>query len=148
VSYCKWLSEKTGKVFRLPTEAEWEFASRGGNVSNHFTFSGSNDLEQVGWFEGNADKKIARVGQKKPNELGLYDMSGNVMEWCNDFYNENYYSEAKPHHLFGPESGTERVARGGSWFTPELLCRSTYRVAYPEDTRGGNIGFRICRAGE
>jgi formylglycine-generating enzyme required for sulfatase activity len=146
MNYCKWLSKGTNQKFRLPTEAEWEFAARGGKLSRDYVFSGSNTLEQVGWFRQNSKENVAKVGLKKANELGLYDMSGNVMEWCYDLYDEKFYAVATPENLYGPAIGNERVARGGSWFTPDELCRATFRMAYPESSRGGNIGFRICRA--
>ncbi|HTE28051.1 bifunctional serine/threonine-protein kinase/formylglycine-generating enzyme family protein [Flavitalea sp.] len=146
MNYCKWLSNETKLAFRLPTEAEWEFAARGGNNSKEYRFSGSDTVNLVSWYDENSKQNLAKVGQKLPNELGIYDMSGNVMEWCYDYYNEQFYSVAKPENSFGPDSGTEKVARGGSWFTPDLMCRSTFRMAYPETTRGGNIGFRICRS--
>ena len=148
MNYCSWLSKETGQKFRLPTEAEWEFAARGGNNSNQYLYSGDNDADQVGWFEANSKENVAKVGQKRPNELGLYDMSGNVMEWCYDFYRDDYYADTKRDNIFGPDTGTEKVARGGSWFTSNLLCRSTFRMAYPPNSRGGSIGFRICRTGE
>jgi formylglycine-generating enzyme required for sulfatase activity/serine/threonine protein kinase len=148
MNYCKWLSKETKLAFRLPTEAEWEFAARGGNNSKQYKFSGSDTSAQVAWFDGNSKQNLAKVGQKLPNEIGIYDMSGNVMEWCYDYYSDQFYSSAKPENSFGPDSGTERVARGGSWFTPDLMCRSTFRMAYPETTRGGNIGFRICRSAQ
>lgn len=148
MAYCRWLSKTTRRAYRLPTEAEWEFASRGGNNSAGFLYSGSDDLRSVGWFQDNSTKNLSKVGQKKPNELGLFDMSGNVMEWCYDYYDEDFYSKARPEMIFGPAAGTERVARGGSWFTDDMLCRTVFRMAYPETTRGGNIGFRICRQPE
>jgi formylglycine-generating enzyme required for sulfatase activity/serine/threonine protein kinase len=148
MNYCKWLSKETKLAFRLPTEAEWEFAARGGNNSKQYKFSGSDTVSQVAWYDGNSKQNLAKTGQKLPNEMGIYDMSGNVMEWCYDYYSDQFYSSAKPENSFGPDSGTERVARGGSWFTPDLMCRSTFRMAYPETTRGGNIGFRICRSAQ
>jgi formylglycine-generating enzyme required for sulfatase activity/serine/threonine protein kinase len=145
VSYCEWLSKRTNQQFRLPTEAEWEYAARGGNKSRNYVFSGSNSLDKVGWFRENSKESMRKVGQKQGNELGIFDMSGNVMEWCQDYYSDNYYASAKPENPAGPATGTEKVARGGSWFTQDLLCRSSFRMAYPETSTGGNIGFRICR---
>ncbi|RYG43095.1 MAG: formylglycine-generating enzyme family protein, partial [Chitinophagaceae bacterium] len=148
MNYCSWLSKVTKLNFRLPTEAEWEYAARGGKNSKRYLFSGGNNVDQVAWYDENSKQNLAKIGQKLPNELGIYDMSGNVMEWCYDYYSDNFYSVAKPENSFGPDSGTEKVARGGSWFTQDLMCRSTFRMAYPETTRGGNIGFRICRSAQ
>ena len=91
ISYCEWLSQKTGKKYRLPTEAEWEYAARGGNLSKGYKYAGSNNLDEVGWHKENSGERLHYIGQKKPNELGLYDMSGNAREWCMDWYNVNYY---------------------------------------------------------
>jgi formylglycine-generating enzyme required for sulfatase activity len=139
------LNSETGRRFRLPTEAEWEYAASGGNKSRGYIFSGSNDLITV------ANNAIARgilrsipVGSKKPNELGLYDMSGNVWEWCSDWFGENYYSVSALNNPKGPISGEQRVLRGGSWASSEMHHRVKIRSSgYPDD-RGIRFGFRIA----
>ncbi|MEY4134087.1 MAG: hypothetical protein RL386_437, partial [Bacteroidota bacterium] len=124
------LNAKTGKVYRLPTEAEWEYAARGGSSSLGYKYSGSNNLDEVAWHEGNSGNKTHPVGQKKSNELGLYDMSGNVWEWCADWYGS--YSSGAQTNPKGPSSGTYRVLRGGSWGNNAGSCRSAYRLnSYP-----------------
>ena len=119
------LNSLTGQNFRLPTEAEWEFAARGGNKSNHYQYSGSNDLGDVAWYYGNSGDKTHVVATKQPNELGLYDMSGNVWEWCSDWYGN--YSSSSLTNPTGPNSGFIRVLRGGSWCVIASGCRSSYR---------------------
>ncbi|MFM1961890.1 MAG: hypothetical protein RLZZ172_735 [Bacteroidota bacterium] len=108
------LNNQTGRRFRLPTESEWEYAARGGNKSQGYQYSGSNDLRIIAWYRGNS-KKAKPVGQKRPNELGLYDMTGNVSEWCSDWYSEKYYEKGPEKDPQGPETGKFRVIRGGSW---------------------------------
>lgn len=98
------MNELTGKQFRLPTKAEWEFAARGGNSSQGYKYSGSNNIDDVVWYESNSNSNTHEVGTKAPNELGLYDMSGNVFEWCQDWYDRNYYSSSPSKNPKGPSS--------------------------------------------
>ena len=132
-----------GKTYRLPTEAEWEFAARGGNQSKSFQYAGSNDLKEVGWFAENSGSQPHPVGQKKSNELSLHDMSGNVWEWCNDWYG-TYPSMAQTNPL-GPESGSRRVRRGGSWNYAPADARVAYRLLWQPDSRYNHLGFRLAR---
>ena len=145
IAYCKWLSKETGKHFRLPTEAEWEYASRGGITSAHYKYSGSNSIDNVGWYSDNSGVKTHTVGTKRSNELGLYDMSGNVWEWCNDYYNSSYYGSSPSSNPKGPSSGTSRVLRGGSWDLVKYNCRSAGRSGNYPDGRDGYYGFRIAQ---
>ncbi|MBQ9077932.1 MAG: SUMF1/EgtB/PvdO family nonheme iron enzyme, partial [Muribaculaceae bacterium] len=140
------LNRITGKEYRLPTEAEWEYAARGGSKSRGYKYSGSNTLDDVAWYLDNAGSTTDNygshpVGTKQPNELGIYDMSGNVHEWCSDRYG-SYSSESQTDPT-GPSTGSRRVFRGGNWHYPALHCRVWIRSNYDPDRRSDIIGFRL-----
>ena len=138
------LNQLTGKTFRLPTEAEWEFAARGGTQSKGYTYSGSDTLEDVAWYYDNSGKKTHEVATKAPNELGIYDMSGNVREWCQDWYGSDYYASSVINNPTGPTSGSSRVCRGCSWGGAAARCRVAYRFDYTPTFTNDYIGFRLA----
>lgn len=138
------LNQKTGKQFRMPTEAEWEYAARGGNQSKGYTYSGSNKIDDVAWYTTNSGSKTHPVKTKQANELGIYDMSGNVWEWCSDRYEKTYYSVSPSNDPTGPASGSSRVFRGGSWFNYAGNCRTANRNISSTTDRNNDIGFRLC----
>ena len=141
--YIQKLSEKTGRKYRLPTEAEWEYAARGGNQSKGCLFSGSNDINDVAWNQDNSGSKTHPVGTKKANELGVFDMSGNVWEWCNDYYDENYYKNSPTTNPQGAAKSDYRSVRGGSWNVNYNYCRVSIRVKYSSVNRFSLYGFRV-----
>jgi len=145
----KLLSDKLpeGYKFKLPTEAQWEHAARGGRRSNGYRYSGGNGLNNFAWNYDNSNKTTHSVGKKMPNELGIYDMSGNVWEWCSDWYDVNYYGISPLIDPKGPDSGTLRVMRGGAWNEPAARCRVSNRGS-SASYRLNRIGFRICLAPE
>ncbi len=150
------LNRKTGKKYRLPTEAEWEYAASGGHYFKQtgLSYSGSNNIDEVAWYIVNSRKKgylhkdygIHPVGQKKPNQLGLYDMCGNVWEWCSDWYGDSYYKNSSIKNPKGASNGHSRVLRGGSWNDRAYFCRlkSRWSLNYPRNNYNG-IGFRLVR---
>ena len=135
------LNKITGKTFRLPTEAEWEYAARGGNKSKGYKYSGSNTIDDVAWYTSNSSSKTHPVGTKQPNELGIYDMSGNVWEWCSDWYGS--YSSSSQTNPTGPASGSYRVRRGGCWGYNARFCRVSFRDGDGPSYRYGDGGFRL-----
>jgi len=135
------LNAKTDKQYRLPTEAEWEFAARGGNKSKGYKYSGSDSIADVAWYEDNSDDKTQPVGAKAPNELGIYDMSGNVWEWCNDWFGE--YSASVQINPKGPKSGSGRVLRGGGWSSRARGCRVAHRIILTPGLRYSRPGLRL-----
>ena len=141
-TFLRKLNAMTGKNFRLPTEAEWEFAARGGNRSRGYQYSGSNVISDVAWYDDNSGSKTHNVGTKAPNELGIYDMSGNVWEWCQD-WNGSYSSSAQTNPK-GPSSGSYRVGRGGSSFNGAGYCRVASRNCGTPGDRAGDLGLRLA----
>ena len=136
------LNQLTGETFRLPTEAQWEYAARGGNKSKGYTYSGSNAIDDVAWYNDNSDRMTHPVKTKAPNELGIYDMSGNVFEWCSDWYGS--YSSAAQTDPTGPATGFYRVRRGGSWDDIAASCRVAYRISGAPTNTINYLGLRLA----
>jgi len=130
--------------FRLPTEAEWEYACRAGTTTRFHTGNSRDDLSRAGWFDANSDHRTHSVRQKESNAFGLYDMHGNVWEWCNDWYTENY-NAADNDNPRGPVKGQAKVIRGGSWHFFSTCCESAYCGYHGPDRKYYDIGFRVVR---
>jgi formylglycine-generating enzyme required for sulfatase activity len=127
--FIKKLNQMTGRTYSLPTEAQWEYAARGGNNKDSYEYAGSNNINDVAWYTDNSGNHTHAVGQKSPNSIGIYDMSGNVWEWCQDCYNVDCFS---------------RVFRGGSWLDFASYCRVSYRNARSPGLRHSGVGFRLA----
>ena len=136
------LNKMTGRKFRLPTEAEWEYAAHGGKKSRGYQYSGNSNISDVAWYDGNSGSKPHPVGTKQANELGIYDMSGNVYEWCSDWYGS--YSSSSQTNPTGADSGSSRVYRGGSWRNGAWLCRLSCRYFNTQFYRGNALGLRLA----
>ena len=141
----KLLSDKLpeGYKFRLPTEAQWEYAARGGKKSKGYKYSGSDYIGEVAWYNSNSGGRTHEVGMKDKNELGIYDMSGNVWEWCQDWYDASYYSNSSSTNPKGPSSGSDRVLRGGSWRGIAQGCSVSFRSNAGPNRRFHNSGVRL-----
>ena len=149
--FCQKLSQKEGRKYRLPTEAEWEYAARGGPRSQGFKYAGSNTIDLVAWYAGNSGGKPHPIGSKMSNECGLYDMSGSVCEWCQDWFDKSYYSTGPSQDPQGPLSGSMRVIRGGAWSYPAKNIRCAERRAAMRGTgtlAGDGWGFRVLLESE
>ena len=141
-TFIRKLNSLTGKTFRLPTEAEWEYAARGGNKSQGYKYSGSHTPGNVAWYDANSSNETHPVKTKSPNELGIYDMTGNVYECCQDWYGR--YISSPQTNPTGPASGSYRVYRGGSWFGNAWFCRVSYRNYFTPGDRGFYLGLRLA----
>ena len=142
MEFCRLLSNKTGKTYTLPTEAQWEYAARGGNKADGTKYAGSNMVDVVAWYSGNSNSSTHPCGTKRANALGIYDMSGNVWEWCSDWYSSSYTSY-DTNNPTGPSSGASRVYRGGSWSSDARRCRVANRGGDTPGSRYYFLGFRV-----
>ena len=132
-----------GYKFAIPTEAQWEYAARGGNKSKNYIYSGSDDIDKIAWYEDNSMEQTNKIGLKRKNELGIFDMSGNLWEWCSDWFDGDYYLYSPTTDPTGPGYGYHRVLRGGSWRSTSQGCRVSCRFAANPNERASNCGLRV-----
>jgi formylglycine-generating enzyme required for sulfatase activity len=144
-AYAAWLSEKTGKRYRLATEAEWEYAARAGTTSDYYWGDGKEDPKNFAWYYQNSDGKTHPVAEKKPNDFELFDMSGNVWEWVQDCYEESYKQALRNWSAWEMQKCKQRVLRGGSWSSELVYLRSASRSRFYPDGRTKYIGFRLAK---
>jgi len=142
-AFCKRLSEQLKQTFRLPTEAEWEFACRAGTTTAYYSGDTNKDLDRIGWYTGNSKGTLHPVGQKEPNAFGLYDMQGSILQWCLDRYDDDTYSKSTVEDPQGPATGALRATRGGAWSTPAWMCKSGVTFGAESDDQSVGIGIRI-----
>jgi formylglycine-generating enzyme required for sulfatase activity len=147
VAYCEWLSRQTGASYRLPTEAEWEYACRAGGGASYCFGDDESGLGEYAWYAQNAGGQTHPVGEKRTNNWHLYDMHGNVWEWVQDWYADDYYERRPRENPTGPESGSNRVFRGGSWNPDADYCRSAFRNRTVPGYRVNALGIRLARTG-
>ena len=148
-AFCAWLSKETNRIFRLPTEAEWEYAAKGGKMSTGQIYAGSGQAELIAWSKANSGNNIKRVGLKKANELGLFDMSGNAWEWCEDWYHKDFYKNSPNQNPKGPsKSKKQKVLRGGSWASDASQLMINTRYSARPKVGAYSIGFRVVAEGE
>jgi formylglycine-generating enzyme required for sulfatase activity len=140
--FCWWMSEQEGQEYRLPTEAEWEYACRAGTSARYYFGDDPAALGEYAWYGANAENRTQPVGKKMPNAFGLNDMHGNVWEWCSDWYDARYYKHAPMDNPAGPAASAGRVIRGGAWHSLARLVRAAYRNGVGPAARNVNLGFR------
>jgi len=143
--FCRKLSQQEGKAYRLPTEAEWEYACRAGSGTRFHFGDDESQLGEYAWYENNSESQTHPVGTKRPNAFGLFDMHGSVWEWCSDGYDESYYKNSPVDDPQGPSAGDVRVLRGGSWYGWPGDSRSALRLRGTPDGRISSVGFRVAR---
>jgi formylglycine-generating enzyme required for sulfatase activity len=144
VEFCKRLSLKEQQEYRLPTEAQWEYACRAGSTTRCCCGDDLQGLDEYAWYASNSGRRTHAVAQKQPNAWGLYDMQGNIWQWCADWWGKNYYAAAPVDDPTGPAAGSRRVLRGGCWYGPARHCRSAERFSFLPEVRGNCQGLRVC----